>query len=154
MKKILLLPIALVIFSTSGFTQIRKLKSTQVPEILAEGFRIKFGNIKPTDWIYDSSCICYKAHFIKKTNECSASFTEEGRWLRSETELDESTIPQVIMDAFKSSDYKDWSIASIMRVETINISSGCQFNLKKKKEQYYLIFDLNGKLLSQGKLRN
>ena len=124
---------------------------SQVPEILPEGFRVKYGNIKPTDWIYDSSCTCYKAHFIKKTYECTGFFTADGKWLRTETEIDKGTIPADIMTAFAATDYKDWEIVTTMRIETADIPSGCQFNVKKGKDRYTLVFDLKGNLLGKGK---
>ena len=151
MRKIIPL-FAFVLFCTYGHSQIRKLKASQVPEILPESFRVKFGKIRPTDWVYDSSCICYKAHFIKKTNECAAYFTAEGTWLRTETEIDKGTIPAVIVDAFNQSEFKDWEITATYSIATPDIASGCQYNVKKDKQAVYLVYDLKGKLLRKNKL--
>lgn len=131
----------------------KKVKPSLVPQELKDHFDEKFPKVDPSEWLYDTSCTCYIVRFILKFNECEAQFSKTGKWLQTQTAMDERSVPTPVAVAFKESEFKDWKVLEIMRTETFEVKSCCEYKLKKGKEMYDVLFDFEGKMIRKRKTK-
>ena len=108
MKKELIVVIAVAL--TLGLVSCKKVN---VPEKVKASFEQKFKNAGEVEWEQEKNNI-WEAEFETGGKEMSATFDGNGSWLETETEIESSEVPQVVVDAAakKFPDYtvKEWEL--------------------------------------------
>jgi hypothetical protein len=74
-------------------------KGTNPPVAVITTFNQMFPVSVHVSWSQEGSRE-YEAEFIKDGIEMSASFTPDGKWMETESEISASNVPSVVMDKF------------------------------------------------------
>ncbi|MFI5219622.1 MAG: hypothetical protein ACHQNT_09045 [Bacteroidia bacterium] len=143
MKKILCFLIILSGTIHFSFAQDKKINEALVPMAVVDSFKVKYKKLEIKSW-YDSDGN-YAAAFIKGATEFKATFTVDGKWLRTSTEIKEEAVSGAVKKSIKNTEWKDWKIGDCYKVETPEIKKLFVLHMKKGKEKKILTFDPLGK---------
>jgi hypothetical protein len=86
----------IAILLCAGLTHIA-VAQTKVPNAVENNFRQKFPHASAVKWEKESKSE-YEATFTNEGKKCSASFSPDGKWMETETEI--SAAPANITEAF------------------------------------------------------
>jgi uncharacterized membrane protein YkoI len=111
------------------------------PAAVVTTFNQKFQNVKGLEWGLEKNGE-WEAEFDQNGAEMSANFSADGKWMETETEIKVADLPAPVQTALKGKKVKE--AAKILRADG---STVYEAEVKRKD----LIFDANGKMLSQGK---
>lgn len=150
MKKIIL-SAALIIFILSAQAQQKKESSKQVkkiiiPELVKKSFATKYPNVKKAKWDFEKPGQ-YEAEFNLGKVETSVLIDEKGNILEVETEMHKKDLPQPILNTL-ATDFIGYKFDEVEKVEAKGITT-YEMEAKKGKEEFELVFDINGKLLKK-----
>jgi hypothetical protein len=146
MKRILLL----IVFSvTLSFTIVaQKISSSDVPAPVNETFKSKFSIAEKVIWSLDYDK--YKAEFNVSKFEYTATFSQDGKWLKTETFLKSSELPKVIKEklAKEYGELSDYKIEDPEKVETSD-SVTYEMEVIKGDSTYKMVISENGEIISK-----
>ena len=96
------------------------IRISDVPSAVMNSFDANFPNASRAEWEKKSGCIV--ADFWQDGMDMSAWYNPNGDWLMTESDLgvNLSVLPQVVQDAFKSSQYANWHVDDIDKYERPN----------------------------------
>ena len=112
MKKSLTLAMFIfLLFSASvSFAQIRK-----IPAEVTQGLKDKYPMATDIEW--RDKIRGFTATFLLDEEKHVANFTNEGIWESTETDLEDSALPEVVRDSYEKSKYSDWEIGGVQKIE-------------------------------------
>jgi hypothetical protein len=91
------------------------LPADQVPATVREAFRSKFPAVSGVEWKLKEDKN-YEAEFKLKDVEVAAKFNDKGKWLETETAIEQSALPKKVR-ATISKNYKAYKIIETQKVE-------------------------------------
>ena len=113
--------------------------SANPPEAVLTAFQQKFPNAQDVDWSKEKNGEWEAEFELPGSHEMSATFSADGRWLETETEIVFSELPTPIITALQGKKVKEAA-----RIEKADGSTVYEAEIKRKD----LIFDAYGKLLN------
>ncbi len=131
MKNIMLLSLFVIVSCTMAF-------SANPPEVVLAAFQQKFPNAQDVDWSKEKNGEWEAEFEMPGSNEMSANFSADGRWLETETEIAFSELPAAVIAALQGKKVKEAA-----RIEKADGSTVYEAEVKRKD----LIFDASGKML-------
>jgi len=131
MKNIILLSLFVIVSCTMAF-------SANPPEVVLAAFKQKFPNAQDVDWSKEKNGEWEAEFEMPGSNEMSANFSADGRWLETETEIAYSELPAPVIAALQGKKVKEAA-----RIEKADGSTVYEAEVKRKD----LIFDASGKML-------
>ena len=131
MKNIILLSLFVIVSCTMAF-------SANPPEVVLAAFKQKFPNAQDVDWSKEKNGEWEAEFEMPGSNEMSANFSADGRWLETETEIAFSELPAPVIAALQGKKVKEAA-----RIEKADGSTVYEAEVKRKD----LIFDASGKML-------
>lgn len=142
MKKLrwiaLILPLSLVQFS---YAQIRS-----VPSQVTESLKTKYPNAANVTW--KDKITSFLAIFDIEGKKYEARFDSNGNWLSTETEIEESELPEDVKDGFEKSKYADWSIRNVYNIELPdNVLQYRILVAKNDLQRKNLLYSTDGRLI-------
>ena len=113
MKKLLRAIFTLILIASvisTSFAQVRK-----IPSEVTEAFKQKYPDATNVEWRDKLSN--FSAIFESDNQHYQAKFNSKGEWQLTETEIEESDLPEDVKDGFDKSKYADWEIGAIYKIE-------------------------------------
>lgn len=141
MKKIL----AILLFSFIGFSAVHA-QLRKVPAEVTNAFKDKYASAENVEW--KDKLTAFQAEFTLDGKSMTASFSDDGTWKSSETNLGMADLPASVADGFKKSKYADWQTGDKV-VQISESGKPVMFRVYVKKsdvQQKYLFFNESGKL--------
>lgn len=129
---------------SNAFSQ--KITPNQVPGAVGSAFRARFPQAQQDSWqLADSGA--YKVQFFNQKKVQSATFSDKGVWMETETEINMNQLPAPVSKAF-SSQFEGFNVQEVYQVET---PKGTTYELTafKGKDSYDLEFSAKGDLVSK-----
>lgn len=91
------------------------LPADKVPAEVRDAFRAKFPGADKVEWKLKSDKN-YEAEFKLKAVEVAAKFDDKGKWLETETAIEQSALPKEVLAAV-AKEYKGYKIIETQKVE-------------------------------------
>lgn len=131
----------LALFSSCG-----EHHSGSIPdEAVLQAFENKYPGINKVEWEtkYD-----YKvAEFKNGSNETEAWFDTNGNWVMTETDIPYNQLPQAVQTSFKSSEYADWKVEDVDKLERTEIETLYIIEVEKGEAEADLHYTEEGLLV-------
>ena len=115
-----------------------------VPAAVEEVFKNKYPEADRVEW--ERKGIYYVADFFRNNYEASAWFSGE-IWQMTEFDVVWEELPQAVKTAFSASEYKDWRIEDIDKVERLNMETLYVIEVESGKQEYDLYYSEAGLLI-------
>ena len=115
----------------------------QVPEEVQIAFKAKFPKAKKVEWEREDDSE-WEAEFKWNGKKYSAAFNNDGEWLETEHEIEESEIPSNIR-AVLDENFSDYEIEESEMAETAN-GQAYELEIEVDEEEFEVIIDSNGNL--------
>lgn len=121
----------------------------QVPEAVQGAFTQKYGNETRVEWDMEKQYAV--AEFWKDNREHDAWFTMDGAWLMTEVDYGRqiADLPQSVQDGFNASQYAQWTIDDIDKIERNNYEDVYKIEVEQGKQEMDLYFDVTGNLFKE-----
>lgn len=113
--------------------------ASKPPAAVIAAFKLKFANAKEVEWSKEKDGTWEAEFELPGSSEMSASFSPEGQWLETETEIKVSTLPAPVLAALHGKKVKEAA-----RIEKADGSIIYEAEVKRKD----LLFDAAGKRLN------
>ncbi len=139
----------IILFLLIPFALFAKDKTTPPAEVL-NAFNKLYPNQKHPEWVKLNNT--YKAHFNIKFILKTVTFNEKGILLETETEVDENDLPPAVLDAI-GENFKNHKIKQAFHVKT-DQELKYRIHVKRGKSNFFVVYDLNGKMLEKIDLSN
>ncbi len=148
MKKIVLMLSVCLLISIIGYSQ--KISTDKVPALVKSAFAKKFP--AATDIKYEMEKKDYEINFKDKGVEMSANFDATGKWLETETEIKEASLPKEVTTSV-GKNFSGFKIFEVAKTDTPDKELIYEMDLKKGKEGYEVQFSPKGDILKKTPLR-
>ena len=127
--------------------QEKKIKTSEVPSTVTKSFKAKFPNVKEVEWVKEEAD--YEVEFEMSGKEHEAKFSSDGIWKETETKMKVSEIPQSVKTGLMKTEYKDWKIEKVAKVESAdpNMKMFYEVEVEKKKVEKEICISADGKVL-------
>jgi uncharacterized membrane protein YkoI len=122
-----------------------------VPEVVKKALKTKYPAATVTDWDWKADKNAYKADLRMDGKEMDASFSPEGKWLKTKTKISAKQLPPAVTKAVTGGEYKSWILSDFAEIETPDKGKMYKVEVKSGAEQYDLKYDANGNLLEKQK---
>ncbi len=140
MKTLIIGMSLLIAFSFSSCEQ------EKVPEKVKSAFNQKYPGAKKVDWDMEEKNE-WEAEFEMNEKEMSATFDQNGKWLETETEIEDEDIPAAVKETLKSQ-FKDYEVEEAEYLESPE-AIGFEIKLEGDEEDMEVLIEKNGKILKQ-----
>jgi uncharacterized protein with ATP-grasp and redox domains len=140
--KTILVALAMMLAITQGNAQ--KISAKDVPANVKSSLEKNYA-VKDVDW--DKEGTNYEASFEQNGKDISLLFDASGAVLVTETEIKKDELPQSVLDTL-TKDFAAYKIEETAKIET-NGKISYEVEVEKGKQNFDLIFDVNGKLLEK-----
>lgn len=144
MKKAKNIILAMLLISISGFAQ--TISSDEVPETIQEQFKSKFPAAKNVIW--ESEANGYEGSFKENGKETAVLFSEEGKWMMTETEIAVSEAPANVSSAVYS-DFNGYKIAEANKVDHYTYGKCFKMEITNSKKMLDVYYSKDGTLLNK-----
>jgi len=139
MRKIIFVAIALVCAYATSFAQ------SKVPTAVTTAFNQKFPNASKVKWDKENDKE-YEAGFEWKGVKYSANFSNDGKWLETESPTTFAKLPKKVQETFNVT-HKGSTIKAIAQIETSKGEIKYEVEFKKGAKTVEVFYDENGKEL-------
>jgi len=144
MRKVLNLFAALIFFSFTSFSQVRK-----IPAEVTTSFEKQYPGAKDVE--YKDVLTSVQVRFKLDGEKMIAKYNSKGEWKETEKEVSYDKLAPEIIEGFEKSKYSgDWKVKE---TAVINSSGGFErYRLKVEKsdvQKKYLFFNKDGKLMRE-----
>jgi len=106
----LLLLFELIGMNNYGIGQIKS-----APQTVTNNFTSMFPDAKSVEW--RNKLTDYQVFFLANNSKCEAKFNLDGKWISTERQIKNDSIPEKIKENLHLSKYADWSIQSAYELE-------------------------------------
>ncbi len=142
MKNLILITFIVLFFQLNAYSQ----KVKPVPTSIRTTFKQKFPNIKRVIW--DNGNVKeWEAEFRLNGNEYSAIFNLQGKWIKTEHEIDRKEIPSNVK-ATLAKEFEGYKIVEAQISETSK-AKVFEIGLKKDKNNVKVTLDIGGNILKR-----
>jgi superfamily II DNA or RNA helicase len=146
MKKILTVLIASAALALGARAE--PLASDKVPAIVKESFKSKFPEVRKVEWKLEGD-EDYEAEFKLKEVEVAAKFDAKGKWLETETAIEQSELPEKVQ-ATIAKEYKGYKIVETQKVVRADDKPMLfEVHLDNAEEILKLLLEKNGTVSSK-----
>jgi Putative beta-lactamase-inhibitor-like, PepSY-like len=136
----------------AGGTYGQPLPADKLPASVRDAFKSKFPGVDKAEWKLKSDKN-YEAEFTLKGVEVAAKFDEKGKWLETETAIEESALPKDVR-ATVEKEYKGCKIVETQKVErTGDKPILFEVHLEKGEEILKVQLEPNGTIASKSSKR-
>lgn len=118
----------------------------KAPEKVKAAFNQKFPNAEETDWEMEKENE-WEAEFEVDEKEMSATFSQDGMWLETETEVEVEDLPASVKQTLKAQ-FKDYEVEETEYVESPE-SNGYEIELEGKDGDIEILIGKDGEVLKQ-----
>ena len=125
--------------------QAQDLNSSNIPTAVHQAFSKRYPNMFAYEWKYKKKKGHYRAEFIDNGMELEAYFAPDGTWIQTKTEIKKAQLPQEIWKSLSKTDYQNWKVDDIDRLQTPKYPIVYKLEMKNGKQKIYLYFLANGK---------
>lgn len=146
MKKVFVMSAAvLLFFVSSAFAQ--EISQNEVPSVIVNNFQQAFPKASDVEW--EKKVNSYKVEFETGIfeDEHEVWYDKTGKMLRHKEEISRRAIPKAIITAIKN-DFNGYKIDDVDKT-TEGDAVTYKVDLEKPHSELKVIFDANGKVLSQ-----
>ena len=143
MKNVSLIAIALMLAS-GLFAQNDNKQTKEVPAVVKTAFAKQFPGAEDVDWEKEGND--YEAEFELNKVETSATFTADGHWKETETEIAVSALPANAQEYLKAK-YSEYTVKEAAKIVDNKNVVTYEAELKRKGESMDVIFDASGAFL-------
>ena len=113
MQRILRILVTCVVLAGGALCE--PLPAKEVPVKVREAFQAKFPGVDKVEWKLKDDMI-YEAEFTLKDVEIAAQFDDKGKWLETESAIEQSALPKEVV-ATISKEFKGYKIIETQKVE-------------------------------------
>ncbi len=136
-----------MVFITISSNYGQKISADKVPAVVTNAFNVKFSSAKDVKWEMEKSGN-FEAEFKLNRVEYSANFDQNGKWLKTETEIEVSQLPKGVTDAI-AKEFAGYKIDEAEMAVTFDNKITYEIEAKKDKEQYEVKFSPEGNILKK-----
>ena len=140
--------VIMAIMLTASYANAQKIKDSEVPKAVVESFNKHFKGVEAENWDKEKDGT-YEAEFDLNKVETSATFSENGKLLETETEIPVKALPKSVTD-YISKNYPNHKIAEAAKIIDDKGDVMYEAEAKKGKEEFDLLFDAKGIFLKKG----
>lgn len=108
-------------------------------------FNAKYPNAGGISW--EKKGTYHVADFWLEGLEREAWFDETGEWYLTETDIRFEQLPEAIQTAFKNSEYKDWKVDDVDKLERKDMATVYVIEVEKGNQEYDLYYAEDGTLI-------
>ncbi|MFO0356554.1 MAG: PepSY-like domain-containing protein [Sphingobacteriaceae bacterium] len=143
MKKLILV-LALSLGLGSAFAQ--KIKETEVPAAVKDGFKKQYPNAKVSEWEKEGAN--FEAEFKQNKVETSVVIDANGAILETEVEIAVKELPAAVSE-YISKNYAGYKVDEATKITDSKGTVTYEAEVEKGKEEFDLIFDSNGSFIKK-----
>lgn len=113
--------------------------NSKPPKEVQNSFNERFPAVSNVKWAKENNDE-WEANFILNGVKSSANFSEDGKWLESESEIPVSELPEKVISSI-SAGYNGYNITGAAKIENVKGETIYEADLKSgkmKKEVFYL----------------
>jgi hypothetical protein len=137
MKKIFLAIVAFISIHAIGFAQ------SNIPDAVKAAFNEKFKNATKVKWDKENLHE-YEAEFQWQGLNCSANFSDTGKWLETESQSSFTQLPDKVQNAFNNS-HKGAIVKAVAKIETSKGENRYEVEIKNGVSTKELFYTAEGK---------
>lgn len=119
------------------------MENTPVPEAVENAFKAKFPNAEDVEWELENDNL-WEVEFEMNDIEYEATFSADGTWLETETEVEEENLPATVKAALDAK-YADYDLEEIEQVETPT-GSFYEMEIDADDEEFEISIDASGQI--------
>jgi hypothetical protein len=134
--KIKYLVFAIIISSTSTVFAVSP------PLLVTQAFNQKFPNVTNVEWEKENAHE-YEVEFKWNGESYSANFTDDAKWLETESVISFSQLPDKIQQGF-SKDYPNVKLKEVSRIEKPENKTGYEIEFRKGLKKHELSYSADG----------
>ncbi|GMT44415.1 MAG: hypothetical protein IEMM0006_0247 [bacterium] len=120
------------------------LSQTSVPAAVKTAFGKKFPTVKKVDWSKEGKTE-WEAEFERNEKDMSANFDLQGNWKETETDMEEDTVPFVVLNVLKAK-FPGYKVKDAAFTKTPRFSA-YEIVIKKGESKKEITIDKKGKIL-------
>ena len=139
-KYILSILFLVTVFSVSA-------QVVNIPDKAKTHFASKYPSVKDAKWT--NNVTNYTAEFKVKGVPAKATYNVDGSWNYTEVFIPASQVPKSVKDSFAKSQYKDWTVKSIVAEETSKGEKSFRVEAVNGVQKKYIFYDKNGVTLKE-----
>ncbi len=143
MKKLFILATALCFAAASLFA------SDVAPKTVQTAFQKKFPSAKEVKWSKENTHE-YEAEFMAEGKKVTANFSDAGKWMETETELNYAMLPIAVQSSFEKMHSKQKSVIAT-KIESASSPVLFELEFTNGKSSEEVFFSEDGKMIEQKK---
>jgi len=118
-----------------------------IPDASKKHFATKYPNVKEPKWT--NNVTNYTAEFKQKEVPVKVTYNVDGSWNYTEAFIPDSKVPKEVKESFAKSKYHDWTMKSIVAVETAKGEKSFRVEAVNGIQKKYIFYDKNGVTLKE-----
>jgi hypothetical protein len=142
MKKIMMMLLGV---AGAALAHAQTVKSTDLPAVVKAEFLKKFPEAKGVKWSKESDTE-FEAEFTSAGNEIAANFDQAGKWILTETDIDQKSLPKPVLSVLA----KDYATLKIVEAEKAETPTSTFYEVELK-DKTVIQFSADGKILKTEK---
>jgi hypothetical protein len=143
MMKTLIFGFAMII-SLPNYGQ--KISADKVPAAVIKSFKDKFPNAKEVKWEKEKNE--YEGSFDSGKEEMSAEFDETGKWLETEMEIKETSLPPAVKESLKK-EFAGYKVEHPVKLSNNKCSNCYEVEVEKSEKSYEVVLSQKGEIVSR-----
>ena len=136
----------LLFFLVGGLTVSCAQSTKNVPQAVMHAFNDQFEGASKVKWQLEEGKD-WEAEFLQNGQEMSATYTSEGHWQETETEIEANELPQVILSTLHTQ-FQKLRIREAAIVQRPELDKANEVEIKSGKEVFEVLLDETGTVLS------
>lgn len=122
----------------------------QTPASVAAAFKEKYKDVKNVKWNAGDNNT-YEADFESDSIAYTATFTDDGKWIQTESSIDSEDLPQVIKDAL-SKQYDSYLVSDAELIDSNDQGRMYSVHIERGDETTMVLLNEDGKIIKNEKL--
>ncbi len=150
-NKNLIIFLLLLSFELIGINKYSLCQVKSVPQNVTNIFTTMFPDAKSIDW--RNKLNDYQVFFLANNSKCEAKFSLDGKWISTEKQIKNDSIPDKIKENIRLSKYADWNIQSVYVLKFPDRDD--QYHIVVTKDDFpnkILFFNKTGQLINNNLL--
>lgn len=140
----------ILLFFLVGGLNVSCAQSTKnVPQAVMHAFTDQFEGASKVKWQLEEGKD-WEAEFLQNGQEMSATYTSEGHWQETETEIEANELPQVILSSLHTQ-FQKLRIREAAIVQRPELDKAYEVEIKSGKDVLEVLLDEKGTVLSTSK---
>lgn len=140
----------ILLFFLVGELNVSCAQSTKnVPQAVMHAFTDQFEGASKVKWQLEDGKD-WEAEFLQNGQEMSATYSSEGQWQETETEVEVDELPQTVRSTLHAQ-YEEFKIRESAIVRRPELQKAYEVELKNGKEVFEVLLDEKGTVLSTSK---